>query len=179
MRVFIAIEPSEHVKAKILHESETLQNKNFFKGRFVDKKNLHLTLRFFGDISEEELNNIEEKLKEIKFKKFECEAGKAGVFDSEEHIKVIWVELISEELKEFQKRIIDKFPEMPSDYKEFSSHITLARVNSVINKEGLVEYIRNMHFKNLKFEVDEFLLMKSELTEFGPIYRVIERFKLV
>lgn len=67
---------------------------------------------------------------------------------------------------------------MPSDDKEFSSHITLARVKSVINKEGLVEYIRNMHLKNLKFEVNEFLLMKSELTEFGPIYRVIERFKL-
>ncbi|GBE19743.1 2',5' RNA ligase family [archaeon BMS3Abin17] len=179
MRIFIAIESSEHVKSKIFHESETLQKKNFFKGKFVDKKNLHFTLKFLGEISEEKLGDIEKKLKEIKFNRFECEVGKAGVFDSEKHIRTIWVGLISDKLKELEKKISEKLSEFSKNSKEFSSHITLARVKSVINKENLVKHIRGMHFKNLKFEVNEFLLMKSELTEFGPIYRIIERFKLV
>lgn len=179
MRIFLAIEPSEHVRAKIFHESETLQQKNFFKGKFVDKKNLHLTLKFLGEISEEKLWEIEKKLKEVKFKEFECEIGETGFFDSEERIRVIWVGLVSDKLKELEKEISEKLAEFPKDYKEFNSHISLARVKEVINKEGLVEQIKKMNFKNLKFEVNEFLLMKSELTEFGPIYRVIERFKLI
>ena len=104
MRIFIAIESSEHVKSKIFHESETLQKKNFFKGKFVDKKNLHFTLKFLGEISEEKLGDIEKKLKEIKFNRFECEVGKAGVFDSEKHIRTIWVGLISDKLKELEEK---------------------------------------------------------------------------
>jgi|SRR3989344_471051 len=179
MRVFISIEPSEHVKSKIFHEFETLQNKNLFKGKFVEKQNLHLTLKFLGEISEEKLEEIIKKLNEIKFQKFNCEVGKTGFFDNEKYIRIIWVELACDKLKELQKQISEKIPEIHSDLKEFNSHITTARVKSVINKERLIEDIKKIHLKDLNFEVNEFLLMKSELTELGPIYRVIEKFKLV
>ena len=62
MRVFIAIEPSEHVKSKIFHEFENLEKKNLFKGKFVERQNLHLTLKFIGDVSEEKIYTAGKKI---------------------------------------------------------------------------------------------------------------------
>ena len=177
MRIFVAIDLPGHVKAKIFHKFEDLQGKNLFRGKFVDKENLHLTLKFFGNISEEKLEEIEEKLRKIKSEKFDCSIGETGVFD-ERHIKVIWVDLVSDKLKDLQKQISDEFPEIPSDYKEFNSHITTVRVKSVPDRGKLLEGIKNIHLKNLDFVVEEFVLMKSELMRGGPKYKVLERYKL-
>ncbi len=177
MRCFIAIDLPEHVKAKIFHAFETLQDKNLFHGKFVEKENLHLTMKFLGSISEEKMEEVREKLREIKFEKFDCGIGKAGVFD-ENYVKVIWVDLLSNKLKELQEQVTDKFLEIPSDYKEFSSHITTARVSSVPDREKLIEEIKKINFKKLGFEVNEFLLMKSELMRGGPKYKILERYKL-
>ena len=160
MRTFIAIDLSGHAKAKIFHTFENLQGKDLFRGKFVDKENIHLTLKFFGNISEEQLKEIKTKLSEIKFEKFECKVGSPGVFD-ENYIKVIWVDLVSDELMKLQKQINDKFPEFPSDYKKFSAHITIARVNLVRDRKKLIEEINKIKFQKLFFTVEDFLLMKS------------------
>jgi len=178
MRTFISIELPEHVKSKIFHEVENLQKKNLIKGKFVEKDNLHLTLKFLGNISEEELKKIKKVLNEISFSKFDCFVGKTGIFDDENHIKIIWVNLISKKLEDLQKEISKKFPEISLNYKEFKSHITLARVNSVINKEKLLDTINNLHFKKLDFTVNEIALMKTELMRDGKKYRVLEKFPL-
>lgn len=185
MRVFIAIEIPEDIKSKIFHKFETLEKKNLFKGRFVPKNNLHLTLKFLGEISEKKIEDIKNKLKEIKFNKFKVKTGKTGFFNSEKFIKVIWIELISEgdKLKELQKLVSAKFPEIISKYAEFSSHITTARVKSLTNKankEKLIKEIKGMNLKDLSFDIDEFVLMKSEFIKEprGVSYKVLERFKL-
>lgn len=176
MRTFIAIDLPEDVKSKIFHEFETLQKKNFFKGKFVEKQNLHLTLSFLGEVSGEKIDEIKKKLREIKYEKFLCSVGKTGVFDNENYIRVIWVELLSDKIHELQNKVCEKLDLAPD--KRFNSHLTIARVNSVINKEDLLEYLKKINFKKLGFEVKEFLLIKSELTPRGPIYRVIEKFGL-
>ncbi len=177
MRLFVAIELPENIKSKIFHQSEILQKKNLFKGKFVRKDDMHLTLEFIGDISGEEAEEIKNKLKKIKFDKFEAEIGEAGVFDSEDYIKVIWVDIISDKIKELQKQISFKLLKIPAE-RGFNSHITLARVKAVNNKQDLIKSIKDIHFKKLKFEVNEFFLMKSELTREGPKYKIVERFKL-
>ena len=177
MRCFIAIDLPEHVKAKIFHEFENLQNKNLLRGKFIEKENLHLTLKFLGGITNEELEEIKKRLKEVNFERFGCHVGKTGFFNDEDHIKVIWVELVSEKLNELQKKIDQATPGIVRDYKKFNSHVTTTRVKSIINKRGLVEEIKKIHFKNLDFEIKEFFLMKSELFPEGSKYKIIEKFK--
>ena len=183
MRTFIAIELPEDIKSKIFHASETLTNKNFFRGKFVEKKDLHLTLKFLGEMPEEKVDEIKKKLKEIKFEKFFGEIKSSGIFPDEKkgNIKIVWVDLISDKLNEFQSKIVEKFPEISSDLRKFAPHITIVRVESAINKRRMIEEIEKIHFKNLKFEIKEFVLMKSEAmavkTE-GSKYKVIERYKL-
>jgi len=183
MRVFIAVELPEHVRARVFHEFENLQKKNLFKGKFVEKNNLHLTLHFIGEISEERVEEIKKILKEVNFPRFLCNVGKVGFFNSEKHIKVIWVGLISKEdnFQKLQKEITKKFPEIKSQNNNFFSHITIARVNSIMNKEELVKEAKRINFKKLDFGVDKFVLMKSELMKekgVGPQYKVLEEFKL-
>lgn len=177
MRCFIAIDFPENVKSKIFHEFETLYNKGFCKGKLVKKENLHLTLKFLGNLTEEQIEETRTKLRDVDFEKFSCQIGRPGFFESEDFIKIIWVGLECEKIYELQKQISEAFPEF-KDNHDFSTHITIARVNSVRDKERLVEYTKKINFKNLNFDVENFYLIKSELTARGPIYRVIEEFKL-
>ena len=177
MRIFIAIELPEHIKSKIFHEFEILKKKNFVVGKFTKKENLHLTLKFFGESTESEVEKIKKGLHEIKLKPFSCKLGKTGFFD-ENYIRVVWMEAISGEAKNLYETISRKFKEIKPDYKDFNSHITAIRVESVKNKEGFLEEIKKIYFKKLGFEVEEFVLMKSELFPEGPKYKILERFGL-
>ena len=178
MRCFIAIEIPQHAKARIFHEFENLKSKNLLRGNFVEKENLHLTLKFLGEITNEGIEKIKKELKEIKFKRFDCYIGKTGFFNDENHIKVIWVDLVSKELNELQKQIDKATFELKRDYKKFNSHITAVRVKSIIGKPSLIKEVKRIHFKNLDFEIKEFVLMKSELFSEGPKYKIIKKFEL-
>ncbi len=180
MRSFIALELPEHVKANLYHMSETLKNSGIVVGKFVEKDNLHLTLKFLGDIDEPLTEEIIEKLNEVKMKKFEVETGDAGFFPSREYIRIIWIELISKELLELRKDINNKLMKIGflEEERGFSSHITLARIKSVKNKELFLDELSKLHLKKQKFLVDNFVLMKSELTRKGPVYKIIGNFEL-
>ena len=176
MRCFIAIEIPQHAKARIFHEFENLKSKNLLRGKFVEKENLHLTLKFLGEITNEEIEKIKKRLNEIKFKIFDCHIGKTDFFKDERFIKIIWVELISNELNELQKQIDKATFEIKRDDKKFESHLTAVRVKSVIDKPSLIKEVKKIHFKNLDFEIKEFVLMKSELFPEGPKHKIIEKF---
>ena len=72
-----------------------------------------------------------------------------------------------------------KCPEEVFVDKEFSFHITTARVKFVEYRENLVKEVEKIHFKNLDFEVDEFVLIKSELMRQGPVYKILQKCSLV
>jgi 2'-5' RNA ligase len=180
MRTFIALELPERVRKEIFKEFENLKNLGLASGNFVERDNFHLTLKFLGDISEETIVKIKEKLSEVDFSKFEMTTGKIGFFPSEKYIKVIWIELISNQLK-FIKDIVDeKLSEIGinKDEREFSSHVTVARIKAIKDKDKFLEKIKELKIKKLKFEIDKICLIKSELMREGPVYKTLEEFKL-
>lgn len=178
MRCFIAIDLPIHVKSRIFHKFELLFKKRLFKGKYTDKDSLHLTLKFFGEISEEKIKEIDKELQKMKFGKFECDMGDIGFFGGEENIKIIWVEMVAKEIYKLQEEISNVLKSGRKRDDKFVSHITTARVKAVVNKNELLKELRNFNFKKLKFEVDEFLLMKSELTPEGPKYKILKKYKL-
>ncbi|MBU3906980.1 MAG: RNA 2',3'-cyclic phosphodiesterase [Nanoarchaeota archaeon] len=180
MRTFIAIELPEHVRAEVFHKFEKLSEGGLVRGDFVEKENLHLTLKFLGEIDEEKVKEVIKKLGEIKMVKFSCETGKIGFFPSEDYVKVIWIDLISEEVKKLQQEIENKLTEIgiKKDDREFTSHVTLVRVKELKNKDVFHEKIKKLGIKKQKCNVDKFLLIKSELTRQGPIYKTIKEFEL-
>jgi len=174
MRCFIAIDLPDEIKSKLFHDFDNFKKRRLFLGKNTEKNNLHLTLKFLGDLTEEEIEKTENVLRKIKFPKFSCSLGKSGFFGHESRINVIWIALLSEKLIELEKEITNVL----GNPEKFAPHITLSRIRKVFNKKKLAEAIQNFNFKNSGFEVKEFLLMKSELTKDGPKHKVLEKFPL-
>ena len=173
MRCFISINiPKEAEK-----EIEKIQKKlPEFYGKKTELENLHLTLKFLSEISEEEIEKVKGKLREIKFKKFGSRINNLGVF-SEKFIRIIWVYLTG--CNRLQKIVDNKLKDLFKPEKRFMSHLTIARVKNVEDKKKFLEELEKIKIPEIKFNVDKFYLMKSELTKTGPKYEVIERYELI
>ena len=180
MRAFISIELPERIRKEIFKEFEKMKNSGLVSGNFVKKENLHLTLKFFGNISEEEIEKIKSKISELSFSKFELFTDGVGVFPSEKYVKILWTKLISNKLKFIKDIIEEKLFEIGinKETREFSSHVTVARVKNVTDRTKFLEKVKTMQIKKMSFEVEKISLLKSELTRNGPIYKVLEEFKL-
>ena len=183
MRAFIAIEIPEDIKQKIARFQSKLEKAEIFRARFVEKENLHLALKFLGEISEEDVGKISKSLEELckKFKGFTLFLKGVGAFPSEDYVKVIWIGtdnggLKAKELHLHVDRVLaDRF----EPDKRYSNHVTLARVRSVVDKKKLTELFEKNKEKEFgSFEVKEIKLIKSELTRQGPIYDVLKVFAL-
>ena len=181
MRTFIAIELSKEAKNEISKIAEKIIKKNIIMARFVEPENLHLTLKFLGEVSEKELEKIKEKLSEIKQEGFDVLLGKIGFF-SPNFVKVIWIELLCKEneIQRLQGQIENKLEEIGfmKEKREFQSHITLARVKSLRDRQGFLDFIEKTEVKKIDFKVKSFKLISSELTPEGPIYKTIQEFEL-
>lgn len=181
MRTFIAIELSKGARNEAARLTDKIIKKNIIRANFVNPENLHLTLKFLGEISEQETEKIKEKLSEIKQKSFDVSLGKIGFF-SPNFVKVLWIELLCKEneIQQLQGQIENKLEEIGfiKEKREFQSHITLARVKSLRDKQGFLDFIEKTEVKKIDFRVKSFKLISSELTPEGPIYKTIQEFGL-
>jgi RNA 2',3'-cyclic 3'-phosphodiesterase len=177
MRCFIAFELPKEIK-DYLFEIENKIHDNNAKIHFVAKKNLHLTLKFLGEVDEDLLKTIKERLSKIKFKSFKVRLDKIGVFPNENYIKVIWVGLNpKEKVIELQQLIDSELLDLFGKDQEFSAHLTLGRVKFIKDKNKFLEKLK-IEIEEKEFLVEEFKLMKSELSKDGPNYFEIEKYML-
>lgn len=178
MRAFIALELPKECINEILRIQKLIWKKTLFTGKLTEGENLHLTLKFLGEISEEKTEMVKERLKGIKIEKeIFAELGEAGVF-SKDFIKIIWIKLNGKSIWKLQKEIDEKLSDLFGKEERFMSHITIARVKNVNDKKGFLEYMKSIKPKKIKFQVKDFVLKKSELFPEGPVYSDLERYYL-
>jgi 2'-5' RNA ligase len=180
IRTFLCIDFSDEVIKEIARVHEVMQNK-LFTGKFTELENLHLTLKFLGEIEESKVEEIRKILREIKFLEFEAKLGEIGIF----HIgktrvpKIVWIKINGKKIWDLQSEIDKKLEGLFKKEERFMSHTTIARVRYVKDKAGFEEYIKNVKVKEIKFNVNCFKLKSSELKSSGPTYRDIEIFNLM
>jgi len=177
MRCFLAIRLPEDVRKKLVEIQKQLPEG---KMKLVEEENLHLTLKFFGEISDFQINKIKRALEQVKMRKLEARLGKLGVFPSINFVRVIWIGVEpAEEIKKMQEEI-DSLLEKEKFRREkkFESHITLARVKSVKDKKEFIKKLKEIIVEPIKFSIEKFSLEKSTLTSKGPIYETIKEFEL-
>ena len=175
MRAFISIDFPEDIKEEIKKIQRRLPE---FKGKFTEEENLHLTLKFLGEIDEEKAEEIKEKLKEIKFKKFEAEIDDIGVF-SEKFIRIVWlgIDKKCKDLWKLQEEIDNKLEDLFGRERRFMGHITIARIKNIKDKKKFLDELTKVK-ADFEFEVSNFILKESTLKEEGPEYKNIEIFNL-
>ena len=180
MRAFVAIELPGEVKDYLYDLQNRFKKElrnDIIKISWVAKKNLHLTIKFLGEINEKKLEEIKERLIKIDFKPFELNIEEIGFFPSEEYLRVLFVSLHPEEkVVKLQRMIDEELLDISSKDQEFHAHVTLGRMKSVRDRERLKEVVL-IDMEKIKFRVIEFVLMKSQLSRDGPKYFLLESFK--
>lgn len=180
MRTFVAIDFSAEIREKI---GEII---NYFKTqtpdyalKWVEPQNLHMTIKFLGEVSEGHLQAIKDVLADnLKGKSaFEIEVTGMGMYPSTQKPRVIWLGIEgSEPLKDIHKSLdlaLQKVS-IPPDKRGLSPHLTIGRVRK--NVETLIvqdigKTLSQFKIDSLgKYTIDKIVLYKSTLTPKGPIY---------
>jgi 2'-5' RNA ligase len=145
----------------------------------TELENLHLTLKFLGEIETSKAEEVCKALREIKMEEFEARLAEAGTFNHRGVPSIVWIKVGGKGIFELQAAVDSALERIGfKKEKRFMSHLTVARVKYVKDKRDFVEYVRNLGVKDLKWRVGGFKLMKSELRPMGPIYTMIEELEL-
>jgi RNA 2',3'-cyclic 3'-phosphodiesterase len=174
-RAFIALEFNDDVIREVARVQELLRGQNF-TGKMTELENLHLTLKFLGEINLDMLEKVKLKLKEVKFKEFEARLGEIGTFSLRGNPKIVWIKLVGEAIWTLQKKIDENLKDLFKSEDRFMSHVTIARVKYVKNKKDFTKYVKNIGIQSINFNVRKFKLVKSELDKIGPKYELIEEY---
>jgi 2'-5' RNA ligase len=172
MRTFISIDIPEQAKQEIKKIQDQIPK---FFGKRTELENLHLTLKFFGEIDEKKIEKIRDKLREIKYSNFEAEIDSIGVF-SEKFIRIVWLHISG--CEELQKMIDEKLKDLFEKEIRFMSHLTIARVKNIEDKKEFLTKLREIKIPKIKFTIENFSLKESILRKQGPVYKVIEEYGL-
>ena len=78
-----------------------------------------------------------------------------------------------------QRQIDEKLKDLFKPEKRFMSHLTIARIKEIKNKKRFLKELPNIKIPKIKFQIDNFYLMKSMLTSAGPKYEIISEYKLI
>ena len=167
-RVFISIDIPDNLKKEIIKLQNSFPE---FVGKKTESENLHLTLKFLGEIDEEKLEEVKEKLEEIELKEFETEIDSIGFF-SPDLIRIIWLHLST--CEELQKKVDSVLEGLFAPEKRFMSHVTIARVKSVKDKNKFIKELKGIKPVRIKFMVKDFKLKRSVLKQNGPEYEDLE-----
>jgi 2'-5' RNA ligase len=177
MRLFIAIDLPDEVR-DYLYDFQKVVGRDDAKINWVAKKNLHLTVKFLGEIDESRLEEVKNSLRAIKFKSFEVTLCKFGAFPDFKFPNVLWVGLKPEQDIVKLAQLVDSETLLFSSADtKFKAHLTIGRVKSIKFKDKFTKKLESISVKEIPFKIDKFSLYKSTLTSQGPQYQVVESYK--
>lgn len=175
MRVFVAIDLPKDLKEKIFVISQKISRN--FSCKLVEKENLHLTLVFLGEKSEQEVEKIKKAVADStrSFGKIFLTIESLELFPLKRP-RGIWFKVGGEEekLKELHKKIIDELvkQKIPVEDLRFTPHICILRFKDGVRKQpekiGLEE----------NFIAEKITVFQSKLSPKGPTYFKLKEFGL-
>lgn len=166
-RAFTAIDIPQNVAGKL---AETQQKIGV--GKPVDPEKMHITLEFFQDINEEEIEEIKEGLERTELQSFPVEVKGLGVFPSKDHIRVLWAGIESEKIREIYRKTSNATPESDNDH-DFLPHVTISRVKDMRrgDKKKIHRGLENYQDRGFgEFEASKIKLYRSEFGQKGTEY---------
>jgi len=187
MRAFIAIELPREIKDYLKQLQDKLKTAGLDL-KLVEPVNIHLTLKFLGEINEQQTEKIIKAMENVSDTKpaFKISLGNLGVFPKITSPRIIWIgiDVGASETIQIAKELEEKISlfGIPREEKRFSAHITIARIKSAINIEGLVQNLKHLTGQKQKaelgFQATRISLIKSTLTPKGPLYETLKEVSL-
>jgi RNA 2',3'-cyclic 3'-phosphodiesterase len=174
-RLFVAIRPPEEVRDVMIDamdDSPAL--------RWVGDEQLHLTLRFIGEVDRPLANDIAAALGAVRGAKFELRVHGVGKFERRNG-GALWAAIDPREpvatLAAKVERALQQAG-LEAEHRAFSPHITLARWNRGSGEAVEAFVRRNSTLASDPFEVDRFILYESHLSRHGAHYEEVANYPL-
>ena len=169
MRTFVAAEIQNE---EVLNSIAKLQSDLKIKAKPVGKENMHFTLLFLGEITEETAPKIMDALKSITFSPIKVSFSDVGAFPNPRFPRVVWIgvdDIASQNLIKLATQVEEKLAPLgfKSD-KPFRPHLTILRIK---NKIDITKELDRLKTDQLGHDtISEIKFKKSILTPSGPIY---------
>ena len=151
------------------------------KVSWVKKENIHLSIRFLGNIHEQKIKEIKEIMEKATkdITPFLLKPVGLGAFPNSKRPRVIWVGLSeSAPLEKFHVNLEKGLKTLGFEKEErkFKPHFTLARIKTATHGKHLAEAIaKYSNFSTPSFLIQDIVLFKSELRPEGAKYTALER----
>jgi RNA 2',3'-cyclic 3'-phosphodiesterase len=185
IRAFLAIDPPEDILQAMSSLQEKLKREIGGRISWTKSQGQHLTLKFFGDISTDDVKNIcsvaEKRIVSVQSLNLKIE--KLGVFPDARRPRVIWCGISGdvEKLSSLQKQLDSDFAGIgfPREDRPFQAHLTLGRIKDSHGLTGISEALTKYSaFTAGEFSCTELILFQSKLSPQGAVYTKLAEFVL-
>jgi RNA 2',3'-cyclic 3'-phosphodiesterase len=174
-RLFVALRPPAPIRAKLIGLMGGIVG-----ARWQDDDQLHLTLRFIGEVDENIAEDVATALATVQHKSIEVALNGVGLFDRKSVIDTLWAGISpNDHLASLHKKIDHVMVKcgLPAESRAYLPHITLARLN---RNSGPVEdfLAQQAGLTSETFRMDWFALYESSIGHGGAHYDLIARYPL-
>lgn len=180
MRIFVAVDLPPHMLEKIEEITTFFNNKTPPKAlKWVEKDNLHLTIKFIGEINNDQVEPIKHILSKslADHNAFDIEISGLGMYPHKNSPRVIWLGITNKKPLINIFKILDKSltaQDIKPEQRGFTPHLTIARVRRNTDKatvKEIGEILSQFKVDDLgNITIDQVKLYQSVLTPSGPIY---------
>jgi 2'-5' RNA ligase len=184
MRCFVAVDAPDDVRELLVRVQEALRRAES-DVKWVEEVNLHLSLKFLGDVTDAQVAQLKELLavEAARWPPMKLTYAGIGAFPDHGLPRVVWAGATGDLEKLAGLAVaVERAAEqvgVPREGRPFVAHLTLGRVKSGRNAKRLQSAIENQRQVPLGGDlVREFVLYQSTLTSEGPVYEALARFPL-
>lgn len=176
IRLFVAIVLPEAVKDRLVWLTGGVPG-----AKWIDRENMHLTLRFIGEVPEDRVADIHHGLSRIRQEPFDVALAGVGYFKQGRKPTVVWAGLDrNEALVQLHDKIEQALQRegLPSDGRRFSPHVTLARLQRASEARVAGFVAQHNLFRAPPFRAESFTLFSSFLSSSRALYTVEAEYPL-
>jgi len=184
IRSFVAFDIDDEQVLKRLSMAQGLLTDTGANLKLVEPRNIHVTVRFLGDVPLGTVDSIHEEMKKVAFTPFNVELRGLGAFPNLRYVRVVWagIQRGANELRNIFDQLEPRLRGLgfKPDPKGFSPHLTIARVRTAQRKAELTQRIQELEdYEFGLLKADCLKLKKSVLTPRGPIYSTVHEVRAV
>ena len=179
MRLFFALTLPPDVQTELV-AWQSMWSRTVNNVKWVEKANIHLTLKFLGEVSPSQLSSVTTAAHKAlgKHSRFTLYIGGAGVFPYPQRARILWVGLKDRNgyLTRLQQHLEQCLADLgfPCNTKPFTPHLTLGRLR---RPTAVIPPV--FPVINKAVPIDNVVLYESILTPNGPLYRPQATFDLL
>ena len=183
IRTFIAIKLPTEVK-QVARQIQNQLGESIEGIKWVKHENLHLSVKFLGNVEENRINDIATAVKNAvkESSVMNLKTGHLGVFPNEKSPRILWLGLEGD-VPDFIRMSKNCESELAKlgyeiDARENKPHITIGRIRSTKKQKGVINILKDIPIESILFRVDALKLMRSELNRNGAVYTNLQSVKL-